>query len=58
MSNFCRSHGFPMINSEIELYLSRSKECIMTEISITPAVPDNPDCSPPVPDMTEIQQLE
>ena len=36
LSNFWRSYGFPLINSEIEPDWSWSKECIISEISITP----------------------
>ena len=56
MSNFWRSLDLPLINCEIELNLSWSKESIISEISITPAVPGDPDANPPVPDMTAIQK--
>ena len=39
--NFWRSLNVPLINCEIELNLSWSKECLISEISTTPAVPDN-----------------
>ena len=38
-SNFRRSLELPLINCEIQFDLSWSKECITSEISITPAVP-------------------
>ena len=34
LSNFWRFLDFPLINCEIELVLSWSKECIISEISI------------------------
>ena len=37
-----------MINCKIELNLSRSKNCIISEISRTAAVADNPNANPPV----------
>ena len=37
-----------MINCEIELNLSWSKNCIISEISRTAAVADNPNANPPV----------
>ena len=45
----------PLINSETELDLSWSKECIISEISIIPAVTGNPDANPLVPDVAAIQ---
>ena len=43
LSNFWRFLDLPLINCEIELDLSWSKECIMSEISIVPEVRgDNP----------------
>ena len=38
-----------MINCEIELDLTWSKYFIISEISITPAIADNPGANPPVP---------
>ena len=49
-SNFWRSLDLPLINCEIELDLSWSKECIISEISITSRNPD-----PPVPEVKAIQ---
>ena len=37
----------PLINYEIEIDLSWSKECIIPEISITPAIAGNPRARPP-----------
>ena len=42
----------PLINCEIELDWSWSKECIISKI---PAVPGNLDANPPVPEVPEIQ---
>ena len=45
----------PLNNCEIELYLSWSKERIISDISIIPAVHGNPDANPLVPDVASIQ---
>ena len=42
LSNFWRSLDLRLINGETELYLSWSKECTLSEISITPAIAGNP----------------
>ena len=55
LSNFWRSLDLAFINCEIELDLSWSKECIISEISITPAVHGNPNANPPFPDVAAIQ---
>ena len=44
-----------LINCEIELGLSWSKQCIISVISIIPAVSGNPDANPPVPDVPALQ---
>ena len=49
MSNFWRSLDFLLINCEIKLDLSWSKECIVSEINKTPEVIDNPDANSPDP---------
>ena len=54
-SNFWRSLDLPSINCEIELKLSCSKECIISEMSITPAVSGNLNVNPPFPDVAAIQ---
>ena len=43
------------INCEIELDLSWSKECIISEISIIPTIPGNRDANPPAADVAPIQ---
>ena len=48
MSNLWRFLDLPLINCKIELDLLWSKECIISEISITPAISRNPDANPPV----------
>ena len=48
LSNFWRSLDLPFINCEIEIDLTWSKECIVSEISITPAIAGNPNARPPV----------
>ena len=43
LNNFCIFLDLPLINGEIELDLSRLKECIIPEILVTPrAAGDNP----------------
>ena len=49
MSNFWRSLDFLLINCEIELNLSWSKECIVSEINKTPEFIANPDANSPNP---------
>ena len=49
LTNFRASLNLPLINCEIELAWSCSKECIISEISTTPALPGNPDANLPVP---------
>ena len=49
MSIFWRSLELPLINCEIELDLSWSRNCIISEISRTAAVGGNADANPPVP---------
>ena len=56
MSNFWGSVDFPLINCEIELDLSWSNNCIISKISIIPAVPSDPDADPSVLDMAVIQK--
>ena len=48
LSNFWRSLDLPLINCEIEIDLSGSKECIVSEISITPAIAGNSNGRAPV----------
>ena len=54
LSNFWRSLDLPLINCEIKLDLSWSKECI-SEISIIPRIPGNLDANPPVQKVPAIQ---
>ena len=42
LSNFWRSLDLPLIICKIELYLSWSKACIVSEIWITPVIAGNP----------------
>ena len=55
LSDFWRFLNFPLISCKIELNFSWSKECIISEISIIPAVPGNRDTNLPVPDVAAIQ---
>ena len=55
LSNFWRSLDLPLINCEIELDLSWSKECIISEISKTSRIPGNADANLPVPAVAAIQ---
>ena len=45
-----------LVNCEIELALSWSKECIISEISKTTGIPGNPDANPPVPNVAAMQK--
>ena len=45
----------PLFNSEIELDLSWSKECLISEISTTHRVTGDPNANPTFPDMEAIQ---
>ena len=47
LTNFWRSLDFRLNNCEAELDLSWSKDCIISEISIMPWTPSNPDANPP-----------
>ena len=55
LGNFCRSLDLPLINCEIEIDLSWSKECIISEISIIPRIPPFPDANPLAGEVAAIQ---
>ena len=55
LSNFWRSLDLLLINCETEIDLSWSHECIITEISIIPRIPENPNVNPPVHEVPAIQ---
>ena len=55
MSNFWRSLDFPLIDCEIEIDLSWSKKCLLSEVSITPGIGGNPRANPPLPAVVAIQ---
>ena len=55
LSNFWRFSDLPLINCQIELDLLWSKKCIISEVSITPIVPVNPNANPPDPDVVATQ---
>ena len=55
LTNFWRSLDLPLINYEIDLDLSWSKEFIISEISITPGISSNPRANLPVPVVAPIQ---
>ena len=55
LSIFWRFLDLPLMNCEMELHLSWSKECTISEISITPRVAGNQNVNPPVPDVAAIQ---
>ena len=60
LSNFLRSLDLALINYEIELDLSWSRYCAVSEISRTLAnshVPANPNAHPPVPAWRKHKQL-
>ena len=52
LSNFWRFLDLPLINCEIQLDFLWSKECIISEISITPRVVGDSNDNPPVPAVT------
>ena len=47
-----------LINCEIEYDLPWSKECILSEISITFKIPANPNTNPPVQEVAAMQTTE
>ena len=49
LSTFWRSLDLPSINFEIGLDFSRSKNCVISEVSRAAAVAANPNANPPVP---------
>ena len=55
LSNFWRYLDLPLINCETNHDLSRSKYCVISKVSSTPAVPANPNPSPAVPVVEETQ---
>ena len=55
MNNFWRFLDLPLTNCEIELDLSRSKECIISEISITPRTVADLNADPSVQARAAIQ---
>ena len=56
LSNFWRSLDLSLSNCEIELDLSCLKECIISEISVIPRIPGNPDTNPPVQEVAAIHK--
>ena len=58
LSNLWKFLDLLLINCEIELDLSWSKECIVFEISITPGIIANPDANPPVQEVAAMQITE
>ena len=56
LSNFWRSLDLSLINCEIELDLSCLKGCIISEISVIPRIPGNPDTNPPVQEVAVIHK--
>ena len=53
LSNFWRSLDLPLINCKIELDLSWSKDCIISEILNNTEVPANPAANPPIAHVPE-----
>ena len=56
LSNFWRFLDLSLINCEIELHLSWSKECIISAISIKPGVVADTDANPPFSDVAAVQK--
>ena len=48
LSNFWRSRDLTLINCGIEIDLSWPKECIISEILITPVIAGYPNTRPPI----------
>ena len=46
---------FPLINCEIDLDLLWSKECVVSETSITPRIPANTDANSPDQEVVAVQ---
>ena len=57
LSNFWRSLGFPLINCEIELELSCSKDYPISEISNPRKVAANPAANPPTDQVLPAQTI-
>ena len=55
LSNFWRFFDLTLIIREIALDLSWSKNCMISEISITPRIPTNPDVNSPFQEVEAIQ---
>ena len=55
LSNFLGFLDLPLINCEIELDLSWSNKCIISEITITPRISANPNTNPTVQEVAAIQ---
>ena len=55
LSNFSRFFNFFLIKCQLELDLSLSKGCIISEISITLRIHANPDANPPAQEVAAIQ---
>ena len=56
MSNVWRFFDLPLINCEVVLDLSWSKECIISEISKKLRMPANPDANPSFQKVAAIQR--
>ena len=56
LNNFWKSLDLLLIYCEAGLDLLWSKECIISELSVTPRVPPNPDAYPPVQEVALIQK--
>ena len=54
LSNFWRFLDLHLINCEIEVDLSWSKNSRISEISITPRIPANPNANPPVQEVAAL----
>ena len=47
LSNFWRLFNLSLINWEVQLHLSRSKDCVISKILKNTDVPANPSANPP-----------
>ena len=48
LSNFCRVLDMSLINCELSLTLTRSKMCVLTNMTTRAAERDNPGINPPI----------
>ena len=55
LSNFWRSLDFSLLNFKTEIDFSGSKESVISDISIIPRIPPNPNANPDVEEVAAVQ---